>query len=122
MNSILEDIKQMLNLEKDYTPFDTDVQIYINSAFGNLYQLGVLTDKYSITGYDETWDDVPLVRKQAQEIKVYIYLYTRLRFDPPANSFVIEACLIPRPHDITGNSAKKYSMVRYRYAKRFQCR
>ena len=85
MNSILEDIKQMLNLERDYTPFDTDVQIYINSAFGNLYQLG------SITGYEETWDDVPLVRKQAQEIKVYIYLYTRLRFDPPANSFVIEA-------------------------------
>ena len=89
MNSILADIKQMLNLEKDYTPFDTDVQVYINSAFGNLYQLGVLTDKYSITGYEETWDDVPLVRKQAQEIKVYIYLYTRLRFDPPANSFVL---------------------------------
>lgn len=91
MNSILEDIKQMLNLERDYTPFDTDVQIYINSAFGNLYQLGVLNDKYSITGYEETWDDIPLVRKQAQEIKVYIYLYTRLHFDPPANSFVIEA-------------------------------
>lgn len=91
MNSILDDIKQMLNLEKGYDPFDTDIQIYINSAFGTLYQLGVLTDKYSITGCDETWDDVPLIRNQVQEIKVYIYLYTRLRFDPPTNSFVTEA-------------------------------
>ena len=63
-------------------------------ALANYFDIGVdelLDCLYSITGYKETWDDVPLVRKQSQEIKVYIYLYTRLRFDPPANSFVTEA-------------------------------
>lgn len=91
MSSILEDIKQMLGFQKEYDAFDTDIKIYINSAFGNLHQLGVLSSKYSISSYDEIWDDLPLTRALGNEIKPYIYLYTRLRFDPPSNSFITEA-------------------------------
>lgn len=91
MAGILEDIKKMLGYEKDYEAFDTDIKIFINLAFGNLFQLGALTEKYAIAGYDETWNQVPLKASIIDEIKPYIYLFTRLRFDPPTNSFIVTA-------------------------------
>lgn len=58
MGSILTSIKKLLGIEEDYTHFDQDIIIHINSVFVVVNQLGVGPDKpYSITGKDETWED-----------------------------------------------------------------
>ena len=41
MDSILTSIKKLLGIAEDYTHFDDDIIIHINSAFSSLNQLGV---------------------------------------------------------------------------------
>ena len=41
MESILTSIKKLVGIAEDYTVFDTDFIIYINSAFATLNQLGI---------------------------------------------------------------------------------
>ena len=45
MDSILTSIKKLLGMDADYTAFDTDVIIHINTALAILCQLGVGPDK-----------------------------------------------------------------------------
>lgn len=96
--SILTDVKKHLGLDGDYTCFDPDVIIGINSAFMNLADLGVGPSvPYHIEGADETWADFfgeendPGKLALLGFIKEYIPLRTRLMFDPPTSGFVLEA-------------------------------
>ena len=91
--SILDSIKKRLGLPKEYTPFDPDVIMDINSSFMSLRQLGVGPDKgFSITGSDETWESfLGSYELDFEAVKTYIYLKVRLSFDPPATSFVLES-------------------------------
>lgn len=53
--SILISIKKMLGLQEEYTPFDTEIVIFINSALFKLMQLGVgPSTGFEITGMEET--------------------------------------------------------------------
>lgn len=91
--SILNSVKKLLGLESDYTPFDTDLIMHINSVIMVLRQMGVgPLSGYSITGPEETWADYlgadePLL----EAVKSYIYLKVRTVFDPPSNSYVMDA-------------------------------
>lgn len=91
--SILETIKKMLGLDKDYLAFDTDIIVDINSTFLTLAQLGVGGDEpFNITGYEETWRDFlgdDIIKFQA--VQTYIYLKVRLLFDPPNSGVLHEA-------------------------------
>lgn len=89
---ILATIKKMLGIAEDYTAFDTDVIVAINSVFLNLYQIGVGPQDYvfAITGSEEEWDDFADMTN-FEAVKSYIYLKVKLLFDPPTNSFTIEA-------------------------------
>lgn len=91
--SILYTIKKMLGLDPDYSAFDVDIIIHINSVIMILRQLGVgPQDGYSITGPDEQWSDY--LGDQAsllESVKSYIYLKVRSVFDPPSNSYVQDA-------------------------------
>lgn len=50
-DSILDTIKQLLGIQSDYTAFDTDIIVHINSVFMTLNQLGVgPTNCFSISG------------------------------------------------------------------------
>ena len=90
--SILITIKKMLGLQADYAPFDTDIVIFINSAFMTLQQLGVgPTQAFHITGMDETWEDFLGADESLEGVKSYIYLCVKMLFDPPQNSFVMDA-------------------------------
>lgn len=92
MDSILTSIKKLHGIPEDYTHFDTDLIIHINSALATLPQLGVgPANGFSIQDKTATWDSVLLVRKDLDNIKTYIYLKVRLVFDPPTSSAVIEA-------------------------------
>lgn len=93
MDSILESIKKLLGIDSEYTVFDTDIIIHINSAFMILNQLGVgPKEVFEITGKDETWDSFLGDRLiDLSAVKSYIYLKVRSMFDPPTNSFAVDA-------------------------------
>lgn len=83
----------MLGLAADYDAFDVDVVVDINAAMLTLKQLGVGPDTgYSITGSDEVWTDIPNIDASSlNAVKQYIYLKTRMLFDPPTTSSHIDA-------------------------------
>lgn len=90
--SILNTIKKMLGLDADYTPFDTDIMVFINSAMMTFQQLGVgPLNGLSITGPNETWNDLNPEGIMMDGVKNYIYLCVKMVFDPPSSSFVMEA-------------------------------
>ena len=92
MESILTSIKKLLGIEEEYTVFDPDIIMHINTVFMTLTQLGVgPSEGFIIEDKFAEWTDfVPDVTKH-QAIKTYIYLKVRLIFDPPTSSAVIEA-------------------------------
>ena len=90
--SILDSIKKLLGLEFDYTDFDDDVVMHVNTAFGILQQLGVgPTTAYSITDNTQLWSDFSADISKLAPVKTYIYQKVRLVFDPPGTSFGIIA-------------------------------
>lgn len=92
MNEILSTIKKMLGIVVDYEAFDTDIMININSAFATLNQLGVgPKEGFGITGPTEQWTDFTTDKRLLDSVKMYVYYKTRLGFDPPTNSFLVEA-------------------------------
>lgn len=90
--SILNTIKKMLGLEADYTPFDTDILIHINSALMVLRQLGVgPSSGFAITGPDEVWSDFIGDTIDLEAVKTYVYLRVRSVFDPPQSGIAMDA-------------------------------
>lgn len=89
--SILDTVKKLLGIDPGYDAFDTDVIIGINSALMALNQLGVGAEGYRITGRDETWEEFLDERTDLEAAKTYVYLKTKLAFDTPTNSFVVDA-------------------------------
>lgn len=91
-DSILNDVKKVLGLDSGYTPFDIDVIIHINSALTVLNDLGVgPTDVLVITGAENLWSELGLENNQLSMVKSYLYLKTRVVFDPPAFGFHLDA-------------------------------
>lgn len=91
-NSILTDIKKLLGLPAEYDVFDQDIILHINSVFFKLRQLGVGPEKaFSITADKTQWSDFSTEMVDYEAIKTYIYMNVRLIFDPPQNSFVVNA-------------------------------
>lgn len=94
MESILTSIKKLLGISKDYTQFDDDIIMHINTVFLNLAQLGVgPAEGFIIEDDSSEWSDFVDINDNAQlhAIKTYIYLKVKLLFDPPLSSSVIES-------------------------------
>lgn len=91
IESILDSIKHMLGIQKEDTNFDTELIIYINGALMILHQLGVGPKGYKITGDGNTWDELLSDRTDLELVKPAVYLRVRLTFDPPQNSFLVNA-------------------------------
>ena len=83
MESILTSIKKMLGIAEEYTQFDADIIMYINSVFTTLTQIGVgPSEGFYIENQDEIWEDFIPDQNKIQAVKTYIYLKVRLLFDP----------------------------------------
>lgn len=92
MDSILTSIKKMLGITEDYTHFDTDIVIHINSVFSILTQLGVgPPEGFYIQDKTTIWYEYISDPNKIEMVKSYMYLKVRLIFDPPSSSSVIEA-------------------------------
>ena len=91
-DSILTSIKKLLGMTEDYTSFDTDIIIHINTALMVLNQLGVgPSEGFRITDANDAWDDYIEEDDDLEAVKTYIYLKVKLVFDPPTNGAVMEA-------------------------------
>ena len=95
MDSILSTIKLKLGLSPDYkTAFDDSLIPTINSAFIRLKTLGVGPQSgipFHITGDTETWNDFFGDSPHIDTVIDYVYMKTKMAFDPPSTSFTIEA-------------------------------
>jgi len=90
--SILKSTKKILGLGDEYTPFDLDVITHINAAFSVLDQLGVgPSGGFTITDDTTEWDDYAVPQNQLNLVRTYIFLKTKILFDPPTFSFHIDA-------------------------------
>lgn len=93
MDSILNSIKKLIGMDPEYTQFDTDLIIYINSMFAILKQVGVGPENgFSISDDSATWDEyLPDYDKNFEFVKTYIQQRVKLVFDPPLTSSVLDA-------------------------------
>lgn len=83
LDSILDSIKKLLGIQPEYTSFDEDIIIAINTSFATLNQLGVGPEGgYMIEDNTQTWNDY-ITTTNLNMVKTYIYLKSRLLFDPP---------------------------------------
>ena len=83
MDSILTSIKKLLGIAEEYTQFDSDIIIHINSVFTTLRQLGVGPSKgFYIEDETAEWTDFVSDLSDIQAVKTYVYLKVRLLFDP----------------------------------------
>ena len=93
--SILSTVKLSLGIPIEYTAFDIQILMYLNSVLAILPQLGVgpregmqVTDEYA------SWNELlGLVDKPNlySYVKSYVCLRVRLLFDPPSSSGTIDA-------------------------------
>lgn len=93
MDSILTSIKKLLGIAEEYTDFDADIILHINSVFSILTQLGAgPASGFSIKDSSAVWNDyIPETTKDLEMIKTYVEIRVRLLFDPPISSAAIEA-------------------------------
>lgn len=92
MDSILTSVKKMLGITAEYTHFDSDIIMHINSVFMILNQMGVgPKEGFSISSDVETWDEFTNDNLTIESVKSYMYLKVGLLFDPPTSSNVLDA-------------------------------
>lgn len=92
MDSILESIKKLLGIDTSYDVFDADLIIHINSVLSALTQIGVGPKKgFSISDSSSEWSEFIDDESQLELVKSYVYIRTKLLFDPPMSSAVMES-------------------------------
>ena len=95
--SILSNIRSLLVGDETDKSFDLDLMFAINTALNNLTDVGVGPKTgFQVTSETQTWDnflgpitDPNMIR--LNRVKTYVELETRLIFDPPTSSYVLEA-------------------------------
>lgn len=92
MESILTSIKKILGITEEYTHFDQDIIMHINSVFMVLTQIGIgPSEGFFIEDDSATWDDFLKEDKTIEVVKSYMGLKVQLLFDPPLSSSVMES-------------------------------
>lgn len=91
MSSILNDIKHNLGIMPEETEFDTDIIIFVNSAFCTLTQLGVgPVIGFQITDEQNQWEEF-FTDPRLNAVKTYIFLCAKMVFDPPQSPGLMQA-------------------------------
>lgn len=90
--SILTSTKKVLGVSADYTVWDEDILMYINTAFSILADLGLgPVDGFQVEDVDVTWDSYTVDISEQNLIRAYVLLKSRMLFDPPTTSYMITA-------------------------------
>ena len=92
MDSILTSSKAQRGIHKDDTSFDDELIMHINTVFSILTQLGVGSPSgFHIEDDSSIWYDYISDMSKIEMVKSYIYMKTRLFFDPPTASAVADS-------------------------------
>jgi hypothetical protein len=97
--SILKSTKKVLNVGVDDASFDLDIITHINTAFSILTDLGVgplsgfvIEDEETVwEDYFPNEDDPAKLKVQLSKVKTVVFLRTRLLFDPPTVSYLLDS-------------------------------
>lgn len=86
MESILTSIKLLLGITEEYTHYDQQIIMHINSVFQVLRRLGVGPEEgFRIQGASEKWSDF-IPDGNYEDLKTYVHLKVQLIFNPPDSS------------------------------------
>lgn len=91
-DSILTSIKKLLGIAEEYEHFDIDIIIHINTFLARLNQLGVGASNFRIQDKTAIWHD--FLGDEEDKFKQavdYVYIRTKLLFDPPQSGAANEA-------------------------------
>lgn len=90
--SVLGAIKKLLGIPYEENAFDVDIMLNINAALFTLKQLGVDSKESVVTNADTTFSDLfsDYPPTSIEQIKMYLFYKTKLGFDPPSSSTVME--------------------------------
>ena len=92
VDSILNTIKKLLGIDSENDSFDIDIMVIINSIIPSLSQIGVgPANGFIVKSSEDKWLDYINNTINLESVKTYIYLRTKLIFDPPGNSTLIES-------------------------------
>ena len=88
--SILVSVRTSLGILPDFTEFDQELLVSINSALMAVSQLGIgPIDGFSITDDTAEWADLFDGVSNIEATKSYVILKTKMEFDPPGTSFLM---------------------------------
>lgn len=92
MESILDSIKQMLGYSNEPNFYDATIIMHINTAFAKLFQMGVgpKNQAYKIVDSSNIWDEFLNGKTDIENVKTYVFLKTKIVFDPPQSASVQE--------------------------------
>lgn len=92
VDSILQSVKQILGIHPEDESFDVNVVFGINTVLATLTQIGFgPPGGYIVSNYTDTWMDIIGDRKDAEFVKTYVCMKTKMIFDPPTSSAAIES-------------------------------
>lgn len=92
MESILTSVKKLLGIPDEYTHFDPDLIMHINSVFMILNQMGIGPKRpLSIEDDTTSWNEFIENKDYLDGVKTLVAMKVRLIFDPPQSSAHIEA-------------------------------
>ena len=92
--SILDSTKIFCKLPADYDFYDDELICLINVELNTLNQAGVGVTGFQIADGTSKWIDFLAVDADKQSLaKQFVWQRVKVKFDPPANSFVQQAIL-----------------------------
>ena len=90
--SILTSIKAQLGIQEEYTAFDQQIIMHVNSVLMVLNQLGVGPESgFVISDKTAIWSDFLSSDRNLEATKSYIGMKVKMLFDPPTTSVVADS-------------------------------
>jgi hypothetical protein len=90
ITSILTSTKKVLGISEEYTAFDEDIIMHINTAFSTLNQIGLgPAEGFQIVDATAVWSDFLAGDIRLNNVKSYMFMRVKLMFDPPSTSYLI---------------------------------
>ena len=91
MDSILDSVKSYLGIMSDDTAFDTDILMSINAVMFALNQLGAgPSEPVVVEDATQEWIEY-FEERMVGVIRQYVNMRTKMLFDPPTSSQLMEA-------------------------------
>lgn len=81
----------MLGIPDEQTAFDVDILVNINSVIFTLLQLGIDPETYPMVNESTTWSEFDYRFEDMDAVKMYIYLKTKMAFDPPTIGSLVDS-------------------------------